>query len=202
MTSLAPFHMTFVIIYVTIPFLLSQFWHKGPVFVNEYEKNIYLCHLFPNFAIGMLNFSIYNLANQLMYNKMLYAETIHTMLDNQERPNYTLNQEMPVIQPYLMENIGTIINLSLVLTKVNENSYYKSIIFISAITIIYALNFGWICLYVLFFAKPLSAAGSEYFLAHAFYDFTIFFGYFIVILTYGAQANNVDFEIKDLFTKI
>lgn len=93
---------------------------------------------------------------------------------------------MPVIQPYLMENIGTIINLSLVLVKVNENSYYKGIIFVSAITIIYALNVGWICLFVLFMGKPLSAAGSDYFLAHSFYDFTCFFGYFIVILTYGA----------------
>jgi hypothetical protein len=109
---------------------------------------------------------------------------------------------MPVIQPYMMENIGTIINLSLVLTKVNENSYYKGIIFVSAITIIYALNFGWICLYVLFFGKGLAAAGSDYFLTHAFYDFTCFFGYFIVILLYGAQANNIDFELKDLFTKI
>ena len=101
-----------------------------------------------------------------------------------------------------MENIGTIINLSLVLTRVNENSYYKGIIFISAITIIYALNFGWICLYVLFIKKGLESAGSTYFLSHAFYDFAVFFGYFVVILLYGAEANNIDFKIKDLLIKL
>jgi hypothetical protein len=101
-----------------------------------------------------------------------------------------------------MENIGTIINLSLVLTRVNENSYYKAIIFISAITIIYALNFGWICLYVLFIGKGLETAGSIYFITHALYDFSVFFGYFIVILLYGAEANNIDFELKDLFIKL
>jgi hypothetical protein len=101
-----------------------------------------------------------------------------------------------------MENIGTIINLSLVLTRVNENSYYKGIIFISAITIIYALNFGWICLYVLFIGKGLQSAGSTYFLTHAFYDFAVFFGYFVVILVYGAEANNIDEELKDLLIKL
>jgi len=101
-----------------------------------------------------------------------------------------------------MENIGTIVNLSLVLTRVNENSYFKGIIFISAITIIYALNFGWICLYVLFIGKSLFSAGSPFFLAHAFYDFGVFFGYFVVILLYGAEANNIDLELKDLFIKI
>lgn len=101
-----------------------------------------------------------------------------------------------------MENIGTIINLSLVLTRVNENSYFKGIIFISAITIIYALNFGWICLYVLFIKKGLNTAGSTYFLTHAFYDFAVFFGYFVVILIYGAEANNIDEELKDLLIKL
>lgn len=124
------------------------------------------------------------------------------MLDNQVRPNYDIGQEMPVVQPYIMENIGTIINLSLVLTRVNENSYYKGIIFISAITIIYALNFGWICLYVLFIGKGLETAGSQYFMAHAFYDFGVFFGYFVVIILYGAEANNIDYELKDLFIKL
>ena len=101
-----------------------------------------------------------------------------------------------------MENIGTIINLSLVLTRVNENSYYKGIIFISAITIIYALNFGWICLYVLFIGKGLHSAGSTYFLTHAFYDFAVFFGYFVVILIYGSEANMIDEELKDILIKL
>jgi len=47
--------------------------------------------------IGMLNFAIFNTVNQLMNNKMKYAETIFTMLDNQVRPNYNLSSEMPII---------------------------------------------------------------------------------------------------------
>ena len=95
-----------------------------------------------------------------------------------------------------------IINLSLVLTKVNENSYDKGIIFVSAITIIYGINFLWICLFVLFMGKSLFEAGSSYFLTHAIYDFTVFLAYFIVILVYGSEANAIDFEIKDLLIKI
>jgi len=32
-----------------------------------------------------------------MHNKMKYAETVHTMMDNQVRPNYDLKQEMPIV---------------------------------------------------------------------------------------------------------
>jgi len=52
----------FVMIYIFIPQILAMFSGK-PTFVNYYERNIYLCHLFPNSMIGMLNFAIYNLAN-------------------------------------------------------------------------------------------------------------------------------------------
>jgi len=52
----------FVMIYIFIPQILAMFSGK-PTFVNDYERNIYLCHLFPNSMIGMLNFAIYNLAN-------------------------------------------------------------------------------------------------------------------------------------------
>jgi len=82
--------MMFVLIYIFIPQIMSIFFTGGPVFVNDYERNVYLCHLFPNAMIGMLNFAIYNLANQLMHNKMMYAQTVHCMLDNQVRPNYDL----------------------------------------------------------------------------------------------------------------
>ena len=34
------------------------------------------------------------------------------MLDEQSRKNYDLDSEMPVIQPYIMDNISNIINLS------------------------------------------------------------------------------------------
>jgi len=88
------------------------------------------------------------------------------------------------------------------MTQINESSYYKGIIFVSAITIIYALNFLWICLFVLFIQKSLFDAGSTYYLVHAFYDFSVFLGYFLVILIYGSQANAIDYEIKDLLIKI
>ena len=40
---------------------------------------------------------IYDNSNQLMHNKLKYAQTIHTMIDNFVRPNYELESEMPVI---------------------------------------------------------------------------------------------------------
>jgi len=62
---------------------------------------------------------------------------------------------MPVIQAYVMENTNAIINLSLVLTQVNEKSYEKGMIFVSAITTIFTLNFLYVVLYVLFMGKGL-----------------------------------------------
>ena len=40
------------------------------------------------------------------------------------------------------------------------------------------------------------------FLAYATYDFFIVIGYFMVILNYGKQANQTDFEIKELLVEL
>jgi hypothetical protein len=113
-----------------------------------------------------------------------------------------LNGEMPVIQLYVMENINTIINLTLVMTNIYDSAFKRGTIFVSAITFIYALNFLKICLFVLFIGKSLREVGSPFYLVHSFFDFSVFFGYLIVILIYGSEANDIDFEIKDLLIKI
>ena len=94
---------------------------------------------------------------------------------------------------YATDNINTLINLSLVLTKVNEKSYKKAIIFVSVITIVYSLNFLYIVFFVLFMGKDLFEAGSYYYLAHSFFDFAVILFYFIIILSYGSVANDIDF---------
>ena len=72
----------------------------------------------------------------------------------------------------------------------------------SAITIVYALNFLYICIYVLFIGKSLFDAGSTFYLFHSFFDFGVFVGYLIVILIYGSEANAIDYELKALLIKI
>ena len=109
---------------------------------------------------------------------------------------------MPQIQPYIFENINTLINLSLVLTKVNEVSFRKAMYFVSATTMIYLLNFLWVVIVTLFMNKPLSTVGSDFFIVHAVWDFTVILGYFLIILVYGSEANNTDFELKDIMIKI
>ena len=48
----------------------------------------------------------------------------------------------------------------------------------------------------------LLQVGSPYYIAHSFFDFGIIFVYFVIILTYGSQANDIDFEIKQKLIKI
>lgn len=56
---------------------------------------------------------------------MKFGHTIHCMLENEARIHYDLKLEMPQIQLYDVLNLNTIINLSLVLTKVNDIQYKK-----------------------------------------------------------------------------
>ena len=85
-----------------------------------------------------------------------------------------------------MENIGTYINLTLVLNQVQEVAYKKSIVFVTAMTSIYSLKFAYICLMVLFLNKPLEQVGSPLFITHSLWSFSVLIAYLVVILSYGA----------------
>ena len=62
--------------------------------------------------------------------------------------------------------------------------------------------FLYICLMTLFFGHPIETVGSFYFLTHSFYTFTVLTGYLIIIVGYGAQANDIDNKIKDDLIKV
>ena len=101
-----------------------------------------------------------------------------------------------------MENINTYINLTLVLTKIQGVAYQKAIVFVTAMISIYSLMFLYICLFTLFLGKPIEQVGSRYFITHSFYTFSVLVAYLVVILIYGAQANDIDHKIKDDLIKI
>ena len=44
----------------------------------------------------------------------------------------------------------------------------------------------------------LAAVGSVLFVAYGFFTFFVIFGYFMVIMWKGIQANNTDYQIKEL----
>ena len=67
---------------------------------------------------------------------------------------------------------------------------------------IFLLNFLYLVLVVVVFKKPLSAVGSPYYITHSIWDFSVIFGYFLIILIYGSEANNTDYLLRDLLTKI
>ena len=93
---------------------------------------------------------------------------------------------------YTLENINTLINLSLALTKVNDQVYERSIFFVSVLTFVNSINFLYITFSFLFLESKLLEIGSPYYLGHAFFDFTAIFVYFIIILIYGSKANDID----------
>ena len=119
------------------------------------------------------------------------------MLDEQERKNYNLKSEMPVIQPYIMDNISNIINLSLVLNQINESALKRIIIYMTVITSVYAVNFLYLMVFVHFLDYGLQELGSHYYITSSFFDFGVLFLYLIIISGYGAQANEIDYEIKN-----
>ena len=43
---------------------------------------------------------------------------------------------------------------------------------------------------------------SILFIGYATFDFFVIMGYFMVILSYGSQANATDFEIKELLVEL
>ena len=94
------------------------------------------------------------------------------------------------------------INISLVLTKVNETAFDRGMIFVSVITVIYSANFIYLVVKVLFLNETIQSVGSPYFLVHSFYNFSILIGYLIIILIYGSEANAIDFELQNILNKL
>ena len=68
--------------------------------------------------------------------------------------------------------------------------------------LVYSIIFLYICFGTLFLGKSIEEIGSYYFIVHGFYSFTVLTGYLIVILVYGAYANDIDHKIKDDLIKI
>ena len=119
------------------------------------------------------------------------------MIDSTKFENVCI--EMPELQLYSLENVAAIINLNLVLTKVNEQSYDRGMIFVTVITFIYSINFIYLTAKVLFFGDPLEDVGSIYFIANSFYSCTILCIYILWIIAYGSEANNIDILLKEKF---
>tara|TARA_B110000285_G_scaffold207047_1_gene246098 strand:+ start:49 stop:486 length:438 start_codon:yes stop_codon:yes gene_type:complete len=75
-------------------------------------------------------------------------------------------------------------------------------IFVTAITVIYSINFTYLTAKVLFFGDALEDVGSVFFIAHSFYSCTILCIYILWIIVYGSEANNIDILLKEKFHKI
>ena len=89
---------------------------------------------------------MYNTLVLVTNNKMRYAQTIYTMIDPYTRTIYPETPELPHIQMHNPENIDNIIQLSLVLTKLNEKYFIRALSFVSVITFVTAIPFLYILL--------------------------------------------------------
>jgi len=58
------------------------------------------------------------------------------MIDSYARQIYPNVKEMPQIMVYKPENVDNIIQLSLILSKINEIMYSRTLVFVSVITIV------------------------------------------------------------------
>jgi 5-carboxymethyl-2-hydroxymuconate isomerase len=62
---------------------------------------------------------------------------------------------MPQIQIYDLENVNAMINITVMLTKVNETAFDRGMIFVSVITVIYSVNFIYLIINVLFLNETI-----------------------------------------------
>lgn len=86
---MVPGFFFFSLIYLFMPFINSVLY-EIPVFVNDYNKYIWYCGILPTFGFYLFNLVLFNSLNQYMYNKMFYAQTVYTMIDNQSRQSYEI----------------------------------------------------------------------------------------------------------------
>jgi hypothetical protein len=117
------------------PFLRGYLLDE-PYFLNDQHQEIYLINMIPCFMLYMLNLVLYNCMSLILHNKMRYAQTIYCMMDSYARQIYPDVKEMPQVNVYCAENIDNIIQLSMILTKINEVMYSRTLVFCSVITLV------------------------------------------------------------------
>lgn len=85
----------------------------------------------------------------------------------------------------------------MILTKVNEIMYARTLVFVSVITIVQSLPFIWVLIQTCFVGVPLLDVGPADFLIYGFYSFLVCIFEFSYILSYGSEANALDTKIKE-----
>lgn len=68
--------------------------------------------------------------------------------------------------------------------------------YVSAIVAINLAQFGYIWVMVFLMKQPLLAQGGPLFITYTFFDFIVFIGCYLLILSHGAIANEIDLNFK------
>ena len=109
---------------------------------------------------------------------------------------------MPQINPYCQNNIHNIVQLSMILTKLNQKFYFRTLIFVTVITLVMSIPLLWILFETCFIGTDLQDVGPADFLIYALYLSVLCMYEFITLMSYGSEANDMDFKIKEYLMKI
>ena len=124
------------------------------------------------------------------------------MIDNKSRYYYEIDHEMPQINIYNANNLNMILDVYALLIHYNQEPYNRAIIFVSITTIIYSVQFLFICAQILLFKNPLENIGSNVFIAYSIYNFIVTLIMVLIMIYYGAEANMIDYSLKEFLSKM
>lgn len=85
--------------------------------------------------------------------------------------------------------------------KMDEYQLLKGQSFFAGIVIVYALQFCYIAFKVLLLQVPLGDLG-ELFVVYAFFNVSEIFVFLTMMLTYGAQINDLDHHLKTALMRV
>ena len=89
-----------------------------------------------------------------------------------------------------------------VLMNHNDDAFKRSTVFVWVCYSVSTLPFLYVCLEIIIRKQQLSDVASPIFITYAFWEFFIYSVSFTFIVYYGMLANNVDFQIKDIFINL
>ena len=84
----------------------------------------------------------------------------------------------------------------------NDESYQRASKFGTATLVVVSFQFLYICLEIIVRKQKISEVGSILFISYALFDFFIIFGYNLVMMYHGAEANLSLLKVKQIFNKL
>lgn len=156
----------------------------GPIIVLYYS-NIIMLHYMKMIMVSRYRGSI----------------LILSMIDPLTRSSHQTSIDLPMINTVTPSNYRALSNLWQVFSRLFAIQYERGMKYMLGITLVYSLQFFYICGIVILMKKPVLSIGGSLYLSYAIFDFaTVTFELFM-ILKFGSDANAADEDFLKVLRK-